>query len=78
MDRRMFLSTVAGGLAMVTRPTIARAQPKSARVGFLYFAGRQSAMESGRYPAFVQGMRELGYVEGTNLVIEARFADGNA
>ena len=35
-------------------------------------------METGRYDAFVQGMRELGYVEGTNAIIEARFADAKA
>src|SRR5262249_45120861 len=42
------------------------------------FGSRQSALDTGRYPAFVEGMRGLGYVEGTNLVIEARFADGMA
>jgi hypothetical protein len=35
-------------------------------------------LETGRYDAFVQGMRELGYVEGTNAIIEARFADAKA
>ena len=78
MDRRGFLSALATGLASIPRRALAQAPAKGAHVGFLYFAGRQSAMESGRYPAFVQGMRDLGYVEGTNLVIEARFADGNA
>ena len=35
-------------------------------------------MTSGRYPAFVKGMNELGYVEGKDVVIEARYGDGNA
>jgi len=75
--RRRFLLALGGALAAA--PNVrAWAQPKVARVGFLYFASRQSALEAGRYQAFVQGMRELGYVEGTNLVIEARFADGSA
>lgn len=47
-------------------------------MGFLYFGSRQSAQETGRYAAFLQGMRELGYVEGRNLAIDARFADGEA
>jgi putative ABC transport system substrate-binding protein len=33
-------------------------------------------LDTGRYNAFVQGMRELRYVEGRNFSIEARFADG--
>lgn len=53
-----------------------RAQP--AKVGFLYFASRKSAIDSRRYPAFVKGMAEIGYLEGKNLTIETRFADGKA
>jgi len=60
----------------VPRGSLAQPQSKGARIGFLYFGSRQSALDTGRYNAFVQGMRELGYVEGTNFVIEARFADG--
>ena len=78
MNRRVFLLVVAGGLVAAPRRAAAQPQSKVARVGFLYFGSRQSALATRRYPAFVQGMRELGYVEGTSLVIEARFADGNA
>jgi len=74
--RRTFLIALGGGALAVPRGSLAQPQPKGARIGFLYFGSRQSALDAGRYDAFVQGMRELGYVEGTNLVIEARFADG--
>jgi len=78
MNRRAFLSSLATGLAAELLPMAARAQTKSARVGFLYYGSRQSTLDTGRYQAFVEGMRELGYVEGKNLVIESRFADGNS
>jgi len=78
MNRRIFLSSLATGLAAELLPMAARAQTKSARVGFLYYGSRQSTLDTGRYQAFVEGMRELGYVEGKNLVIESRFADGNS
>ena len=66
------------GAAALASPFAAFAQQsgKSPRVGFLYYGSRQSAIEAGRYPAFVEGMRDLGYVEGKNLVIESRYADG--
>ncbi len=75
IERRTFLATIAGGLLAV--PLAAGAQQPStvARVGFLYFGSRKGPVASGRYTAFLEGMRELGYVEGQNLTIEARFAD---
>jgi putative ABC transport system substrate-binding protein len=65
------------GVLAAPQASIAQQPSKVARLGFLYYGSRQSSLDSGRYSAFIQGMRELGYVEGSNLVIEARFADGN-
>jgi putative ABC transport system substrate-binding protein len=69
---------VALGASALASPFAAFAQPqgKAARIGFFYFGSRQSAMDTGRYAAFVQAMRDLGYTEGKNLAIESRFADG--
>jgi len=44
------------------------------RVGYLTGGFRSGAAEA--LAAFERGMRELGYVEGRNLVLEARFAEG--
>ena len=50
-------------------------QPKKVpRIGFLY-AGSPSG-QLARAEAFRQGLRELGYVEGKNIVIEYRHAEG--
>jgi putative ABC transport system substrate-binding protein len=54
----------------------AQQQGKVWRVGFLAGASRPASFDSSLYGAFVQAMRELGYVEGKNLVIEWRFAEG--
>ena len=75
--RRHFLVGLGAGVLAVGRNSLALAQSKVVHIGFLYLGSRQSAYDMGRYPAFLQGMRELGYVEGQNLVVEARFADGN-
>jgi putative ABC transport system substrate-binding protein len=54
---------------------MARQSGKVARVGFLYFGSHQIGPGADRYAAFLQGMRDLGYVEGKNLIVEARFAE---
>ena len=72
VDRRKLLLAV-GACALAA---FAQAQGKTARIGFFYFGSRQSAMDTGRYSTFVQSMRDLGYIEGKNLTLEARFADG--
>ena len=72
---------LALALILFACPIPAEAQPpagKTARVGFLYFGSRQPGPGAERYAAFLEGMRELGYVEGKNLTIEARFADSKA
>lgn len=78
MRRRALLAIL--GAAAVAWPLGVRAQQQAKvwRVGFLALPQRPAALESSRYGAFAQGMRELGYVDGDNLVIEYRFADGKA
>ena len=50
-------------------------QPKNVpRIGFLSAASAASI--SARREAFRQGLRELGYVEGTNIIMEYRYAEG--
>ena len=50
-------------------------QPKKVpRIGFL--SGVSASSVSARVEAFRQGLRELGYVEGKNIVIEWRYAEG--
>lgn len=63
------------GTALFTWPMAARAQsqPKVARLGWLAF-GRPGA-SAARVQALRAGLRDLGYVEGKNLVIEFRWAD---
>ena len=52
----------------------AQQEKKLPRIGIL--SGATSSAVSGRIRAFSQGMRELGYIEGKNIVIEPRYADG--
>jgi putative ABC transport system substrate-binding protein len=76
IDRRTFIGGVATSVAALPLQAFAQQQDKAWRIGFFYFGSRQSALDTGRYPAFVQGMRELGYIEGKNVIIETRFGDG--
>jgi putative ABC transport system substrate-binding protein len=74
MDRRAFISAVTGGL--LAAPLAAEAQPagKVPRVGFLAASSASDAANARWIEAFRQGLRDLGYVEGRNIVIEYRYA----
>jgi len=72
--RRAFLGALAGGL--LAAPRAARAQPagKAYRIGWLSPASAANGLPN--LDALRAGLRELGYVEGRNVTIEARWADG--
>src|SRR5262249_51339829 len=73
INRRVMLWTM--GLSAVLARNSAVAQQRTWRVGFLALPKRPEPFQSSRFGAFVRGMRDLGYIEGRNLVIEWRFAD---
>jgi putative tryptophan/tyrosine transport system substrate-binding protein len=77
MDRRAFLAGSAALLAApLAAPLAAEAQPpgKVYRVGFL--GNSTAALEANLVGPFREGLRELGYVEGRNIAIEYRWAEG--
>src|ERR1700674_1669126 len=74
MDRRAFIGSVASGLFAV--PLAARAQkPAVPVIGFLSLAS--PAQWTPYVAGFRQGLNEAGYVEGKNVAIEFRWADGH-
>ena len=72
MNRRVFLSALSGSL--LAAPLAAEAQPagKVYRMGYLLEGPPGQTSPQGE--AFEETLRELGYVEGRNLVVERRFA----
>jgi putative ABC transport system substrate-binding protein len=74
VDRRAFIGTLAGGLLGAPLAAGAQQAGKVPRIGFL-----SATSPSDRPPlldAFRQGLRELGWVEGQNIVIDYRYAEG--
>jgi len=74
MNRRAFIEVFAAGLVMAG--SVAEAQPavKVYRVGILLGATAETVAPLVR--ALTEGLRDLGYVEGRNIVFERRYADG--
>ena len=71
MNRRTFIGSIAGGL--LAAPLAARGQAKKVPViGYLIERSGPTAFDE----AFRLGLRELGYSEGRNVVVEYRWADG--
>src|SRR5262245_28485955 len=66
------------GVLLFALGSVAKAQQpkKLPRIGFL--APGSSSSDSPRIDPFRQGLRELGYTEGQNIVIELRFAEGKS
>ena len=73
MDRRTFIGSLAGSL--LAAPLAAEGQPagKVPRGGVL---ANGSAATSPPVDAFRRGLRDLGHVEGQNIALEIRWAEG--
>ncbi len=78
--REKFMKKKVIGLALgamlfaLSFPVEAQQAQKIPRIGYL--TSVSPATDSSRSEAFRQGLRELGYVEGKNIVIEYRYAEG--
>ena len=73
MDRRRFIGTVASGLLAAPLTAEAQQTAKVARLGYL---SPNLAASAHLREAFRQGLRDLGYVEGRNVVLDYRDAEG--
>ncbi len=73
MDRRTFFGALAGGL--LAAPLVARAQPqaKAFRIGILAGSSPTSPEAAHVWAGFFQELRERGYVEGRNIIVEGRY-----
>ena len=67
-SRRAFITLLGGAAASAIWPRVTRAQPaKVPTIGFLGALGRITA--------FVQGLQQLGWTDGRNVRIDARWRD---
>jgi ABC-type uncharacterized transport system substrate-binding protein len=71
MNKKLLVSIFAVVILVFVHPAEAQQPKKVPRIGYLGADSRSPSHE-----AFRQGLRELGYVEGKNIVVEYRYADG--
>jgi putative tryptophan/tyrosine transport system substrate-binding protein len=73
MRRRQFLTLLSGVAVLAPLPLYAQRPAEVPRVGVLLYGTPRGDPNT---EAFQRGMSELGYVEGQNIVLEYRFAEG--
>ncbi len=74
MSKKIVVLVLAIVMLVCVHPVEAQQPTKVPRIGYLI--GLSPAAFAARLDAFRQGLRELGYVEGKNIVIEYRYAEG--
>ena len=75
MRRRDFLTLLGGVVAATPLAASAQEARKLPRIGFL--GNSTATLEANLVGPFRDGLRDLGYVEGRNILIEYRWAEGN-
>ena len=78
MPRRAFMAAITGGLLAAPLAAGAQQAGKVFRIGYLVLGSLESPEGRPSLDAFRQGLRERGYVEGQNIIVEYRPADGRA
>jgi putative ABC transport system substrate-binding protein len=76
MDRRTFIGTVAGGLLASALAAEAQQTGNVYRIGILANVAPTDSEGPRLWGAFIQGLRDRGYVEGQNIKIEWRVSGG--
>jgi putative ABC transport system substrate-binding protein len=77
LRRRQFIKLLSG--AAVTWPLAARAQQPAStarRIGFLLPGNARTTVVRGQLEAFRQGLKDYGWIEGQNIIVEYSFAEG--
>jgi len=74
MDRRIFVRSIVGSMVAVPLACFAQTQGNMWRIGMLETTS--ASLNAANLAALRDALRELGYVEGRNLVIEYRSSDG--
>jgi putative tryptophan/tyrosine transport system substrate-binding protein len=72
--RKKFFTLALSALLLAHSVSAGAQQTKVPRIGVLILGAPPNA----NLDAFIQGLRELGYIEGKNLLIDYRFAEGRA
>src|SRR5215813_7037638 len=75
MNQRISALVLSAMLLALSLPAEAQQPKKAPRIGYL--TATSPSVNPTRIEAFRQGLRELGYVEGKNIIIEWRYAEGN-
>jgi putative tryptophan/tyrosine transport system substrate-binding protein len=74
MTRREFITLLS--VALAARPLAARAQQQSNKLPTVGFMGANASVFSPWTAAFVDRLRELGWIEGRTIAIEYRWSEG--
>src|SRR5262245_60219530 len=73
-NRRAFIAALGGAAAW---PVVARAQHQMRRLGYLAGSGGRDPTVQGTRDVLMRKLEQLGWIEGRNLTVERRFAEGD-
>jgi putative ABC transport system substrate-binding protein len=78
VKRREFITLLSGAAATWSLAARAQQPDRVAKIGFLGASWASPSDEGQRLAAFVQRLRELGWIEGRTVAFEYRWAEGRA